>query len=414
MDSPRLHRQRLVFLIAVAVIALHVLDDSFVQPEPGTSAADHLVSGLVPLAALGIAAVAYARMGPAWRATLALVIGVFGIVAGLEGWHYTMTVGASGDDYTGLVALPAGVVLLLLGVVALWQSRRTEGSRGRRYLRRVLVGIAGAVVAVLFLQSFMASYAYTHLARAVVPDADLGGAAYDDVKFETPDDLELEGWYIPSKNGAAVIAFPGRSGSRTPARFLARHGFGVLLFDRRGEGDSEGDPNALGWNGGNDLEGAIAFLRTRPDVDPERIGGIGLSVGGEMLIEKAAETDALKAVVSEGAGIRSISEANELSGGAEKWLQVAAMASMTAGTAIFSNNRPPENLKDLVRRIAPRPVFLIYADRGQGGEELNTDFYDAARQPKQLWRTDSGHVGGYDAAPREYERRVVRFFNKSL
>jgi hypothetical protein len=416
MDSPRLHRQRLVFLIAVAVIALHVLDDSFIQPEPGTSPADHLVSGLVPLAALALAAVAYPRVGPAWRATLALLIGLFGIVAGLEGWHYTMKVGASGDDYTGLVALPAGVVLLVLGVVALWQSRRTEGTRGRRYLRRVLVGGAGFVIAILFVQSFMASYAYTHLARAVVPDPDLGGAAYENVKFDTPDGLELEGWYIPSKNGAAVIAFPGRSGSRTPARFLARHGFGVLLFDRRGEGDSEGDPNALGWNGGKDIEGAIDFLRKRADVDPERIGGIGLSVGGEMMIEKAAETDDLKAIVSEGAGIRSVREANDVSGGLQKWLQVAAMTSMTAGTAIFSNHSPPANLKDLVRRISPRPVFLIYAARGQGGEDLSADFYEVAGRPKQLWKTDSAHVGGYEAAPKEYEaqggallqRRAVR------
>lgn len=414
MDSPRSDWQRLVFLIAVGLIALHVLDDSFIQPEPGMSAGDHLVSGLLPFAALVLAVVAYPRIGPAWRATLALLIGLFGIVAGLEGWYYTMKVGASGDDYTGLVALPAGVVLLVLGVIMLWQSRRKEGSRGRRYLRRVLVGMAGAVVAILVVQSFMASYAYTHLARAVVPDADLGGADYENVKFETPDGLELEGWYIPSKNGAAVIAFPGRSGSRTPARFLARHGFGVLLFDRRGEGDSEGDPNSLGWNGGKDIEGAIAFLKQRPDVDPKRIGGIGLSVGGEMMIEEAARNDALKAIVSEGAGIRSVREANEVSGGVEKWLGVIAIASTTAGTAVFSNNSPPENLKDLASRISPRPVFFIYAARGQGGEDLSADFYEAAGQPKQLWKTDSDHVGGYEAAPAEYERRVVRFFKNAL
>ena len=114
-------------------------------------------------------------------------------------------------------------------------------------------------------------------------------------------------------------------------------------------------------------------------MDPERIGGIGLSVGGEMMIEEAARNDALKAIVSEGAGIRSVREAREVTGGgADKWLQVVAMASMTAGTAIFSNHSPPGNLKDLVQRISPRPIFLIYAARGQGGEELSADFYEAA------------------------------------
>ena len=45
-----------LFATAVALIALHVLDDNFLQPEPGTSAADHLLSGLVPLAVLAAAA----------------------------------------------------------------------------------------------------------------------------------------------------------------------------------------------------------------------------------------------------------------------------------------------------------------------------------------------------------------------
>ena len=195
-------------LVAVGAIAVHVLDDSFLQPEDGTSAGDHLVSGLVPLAALGIAAALYARARAGVRATIALTIGLFGVVAGLEGLHYTREVGASGDDYSGLVALPAGAVLLLLAAVTLWRSRRTQGSRPRRYLRRLLIGVAGVIVTMSLVAPFMASYAYTHLARAVVPDPDLGGAKYDDVTFETSDGLELEGWYIPSKNGAAVIAAP--------------------------------------------------------------------------------------------------------------------------------------------------------------------------------------------------------------
>lgn len=402
-----------MFLAAVAVIAVHVLDDSFIQPEPGTSAGDHLVSGLVPLAALAISAVIYPRVRPGVRATLALLIGMFGIAAGIEGWHYTREVGASGDDYTGLVALPAGVLLVILAAVTLWRSRRNEGSRPRRYVRRASIGVAAAIVVLAFVVPFMMAYGYTHLARAVVPEVKLGGAEYEDVKFETSDGLELEGWYIPSKNRAAVIAFPGRSGPRKPARFLARHGYGVLLFDRRGEGKSEGDPNALGWGGTKDLEAAIAFLRRRSDVDPERIGGIGLSVGGEMLIELAAETDDLKAVVSEGAGIRSVREATEQSG-AEKWAALPTWAAITLGTAIFSNHSPPPNLKDLVARIAPRPVFLIYADRGQGGEELSAEYHEIAGEPKQLWKTDSGHTGGYDADPKEYERRLVRFFDDSL
>jgi hypothetical protein len=39
-----------------------------------------------------------------------------------------------------------------------------------------------------------------------------------------------------------------------------RRGYGVLVFDRRGEGKSDGDPNPFAWDGGeNDLLAAIAF-----------------------------------------------------------------------------------------------------------------------------------------------------------
>ena len=89
---------------------------------------------------------------------------------------------------------------------------------------------------------------------------------------------------------------------------LARHGYGVLLFDRRGEGESDGDPNAFGWAADKDMNAAVAFLQHRPDVDRSRIGGIGLSVGGETLLQTAAESDGLKAVVADGAGARSLRE----------------------------------------------------------------------------------------------------------
>jgi len=301
-----LPREILLFLATLAVLALHVLDDNFVQPPPGTSPGDHLVSGLVPLAALALAGLAYPRLRGARRAALALTLGVLGIAAGIEGFHYAREVGPSGDDFTGLLCLPAGVLLLITGAVTLWRTRRVEGSLWWRYPRRALI-VAGAALIVPLI--VMAGYGYvtTHVGRAVVP-ADRLGVPHEDVTFTTGDGLELEGWYVPSRNGAAVIAFPGRNGSQKQARMLARHGYGVLLFDRRGEGVSEGEPNSWGWGGYRDVEAAIAYLQRRPDVDPDRIGGIGLSVGGEMLIETAARTDELAAVVSEGAGARSFRE----------------------------------------------------------------------------------------------------------
>ena len=97
-----------VFRGAVAVIALHIADDNFVQPQPGTSAGDHLVSGLLPLALLALAAWGFPRLAAAAGARSPLFIAPLGIATGLEAIHYTRDVGASGDDFTGFLAIPAG------------------------------------------------------------------------------------------------------------------------------------------------------------------------------------------------------------------------------------------------------------------------------------------------------------------
>jgi fermentation-respiration switch protein FrsA (DUF1100 family) len=402
---------------ALIVLAIHVLDDNFLQPQPGTSAGDHLVSGLVPLVVLVGYAAAYDRLRAGVRAPLAIAVGIFGIVAGVgEAGYYSLHGGPSGDDYTGLLAIPAGLLLVVVGVVTLWRTRRRDDSLRRRYLRRTLLLLGGALAFGFVVFPLSLSYVFTHAGRTGPPPARLG-APHEDVAFRTSDGLTLKGWYVPSRNGAAVIAFPGRKGPQRQARMLVRHGYGVLLFDRRGEGKSDGDPNAFGWAMDRDLIAAASFLQHRRDVEPNRIGGIGLSVGGEMLLQAAAESTAFKAVVSEGAGARSLRENLEKPLKVDTLSELGVSFVLTAGTALFSNHWPPPNLKSLVGRIAPRSVFLIYALHGTGGEEkqLNPKYYDAAGEPKQIWEIpEASHTGGIDARPQEYERRVIAFFDRAL
>jgi hypothetical protein len=408
-------RETTLAVTAIAVIAAHLLDDNVIQPQAGTSAADHLVSGLVPLAALLAFATAYPRLPAGLRAAITVPLGLLGIVAGAgEAGYYSLQVGPSGDDYTGLLTIPAGLLLVGLGATTLWTTRRRDDRLRRRYPRRLLLTAAGLAAGYVVLFPLALSYVFTHSARVVVPAAKLG-AAYENVSFTSSDGLTLRGWYVPSKNHAAVIAAPGRAGSQKQARMLVRHGYGVLLFDRRGEGESDGDPNAFGWAADKDMNAAVAFLQQRPDVDRNRIGGIGLSVGGETLLQTAAESDGLKAIVADGAGSRSIRE-DLARTGSGKWGEIPTSLVITAGTMLFSNHAAPANLKYLVGRIAPRPVFFIYGEHDQDNvRELTPGYYTIAGESKAIWEVaGAAHTGGIDAQPREYERRVIGFFDDAL
>jgi hypothetical protein len=173
-----------LFHIAAAALALHVADDSFVNPQPGTGAGDHLVSGLVPLAVLALAVWAYPRA----RAFVAFSLAILGAAGAIEGVHAASTVGLSGDDYTSLLCIPAALLLLGVGVADL-----------RRGRRRVLRAVGGFVALYLLVLPIAVGYAFTHVTRTEVPAYELE-VAHEDVTLTTSDDLELRGWYVPSRS----------------------------------------------------------------------------------------------------------------------------------------------------------------------------------------------------------------------
>jgi hypothetical protein len=96
-----LHSDVRVARLAIGAVALHVVDDNFLQPNSGTSAGDHLASGLIPLGLLFAAGVFYGRLRAGTRAIIALLAGVFGVLGGIEAVHYTRAVGPSGTTTRG-------------------------------------------------------------------------------------------------------------------------------------------------------------------------------------------------------------------------------------------------------------------------------------------------------------------------
>ena len=200
-----------VFLFsgAAAVVALHALVDAFVAPEPGTGPRDHLLRGFASLVLLALAALAYPRLSAGGRAALAAVLGVLSLEGAGLAIADARAVGARGEDWTGFLLAPIGVAFLVVSAALIWRSRKP----GRlRYLRRAGIGLATVLAVYWLVVPVAIAILATHRPRAAVELVALG-QPYEAVTIRTGDGLELAAWYVPSRNGAAVILYPTRQGN---------------------------------------------------------------------------------------------------------------------------------------------------------------------------------------------------------
>jgi fermentation-respiration switch protein FrsA (DUF1100 family) len=409
-------RETVIFRSAAAIAVLHALDDAFVGRQPGVGASQHALAALVAVVAGVLAIAGFPRLRPGLRAGLALGFGVLAVVNGSQHVAHLAVDELSAGDPTGVLAVGAGVVLIVLGLAIPFLHRgERAATRRRRWARRVVAILAGVLLGYVFLMPVGGAIVVTHKYRE--PVGAPPSAAYEPVTFRASDELLLSGWYVESGNGAAIVLVHGGGGDRTGAlrhaELLARHGYGVLLYDARGRGESEGSPNALGWGWEKDVAGALAFLTDRPDVDSARIGGLGLSTGAEALVEVAAERRELRALVADGLTGRSFADYRNLAG-----LDVLAPYFWTLYTAVgvFSGSSPGEPLEELVPEVSPTPLLLIATGRGIPQElDFNRIYAEAAREPVEFWElADVGHTAAIRERSEEYERRVVGFFDRAL
>jgi uncharacterized protein len=201
-----------------------------------------------------------------------------------------------------------------------------------------------------------------------------------------------------------------RKGSVAHASLLARRGYGVLLYDARGRGESDGSENNYGWDWAKDIAGALSFLKRRADVDPDRIGALGLSTGADVLIEVAATRKDIAAVVADGAAAGSFEDGQRLRG---TELGTPPGWVMFTTIRVLSGDAPGPPLEDLIARVES-PTLLISA-----GTSVERDFnvlYDqAARGPVEHWNLpDAHHTDAIRDEANAYEQRVTRFFDEAL
>ncbi len=239
---------------------------------------------------------------------------------------------------------------------------------------------------------------------------------YEDLAFESVDGTKLHAWFIPARTEAkgTVIYFHGNSrnisGHLWYADWLPDYGYNVFTFDYRGFGKSEGTPTIDGAV----LDGiaAIRYIRTRPDVDPDRLLVFGQSMG-----------DAVATTVvgrHQPAGVQGVfldcpfaSYPRIVGDQIRKSSAWAWPVSWLSLFMISGRNNPIRYVDD----IAPRPLMIMHGMQDPLIPYPHSEsLFAKAKQPKTLLLIgDEAHVSALRNGNREkYKRLIADFFDMSL
>ncbi len=410
-DEPSRSFARSLPALAAGSLALYPLISLVLLPEGPRSSWARLIALFLIGAAIG-AALAIARWGPGWiRDTVMLGAGFAGIAVTSGVVAKRLSSGIGMRELAGILFAAASVTLVVTG----WR-RSLHGIR--RVWGRAAVGFLGSVlVAQLVLLPAVFAIDATNRPRPEASGRTPGdvGLIFRDLWIETRDGVQLAAWWVPSRNGAAVLVLPGAGSTRDDvlnhAALVAGEGYGALLLDWRGHGASEGRLHEFGWGAEADVRTAISWVLRQPDVT-QRVGLLGLSMGGEVAVTTAAVDARVAAVVAEGVSVRTFADARQRS---NQWaIPLENDALMFGLVRLLGSVAPPEPLVDAFRRIGERPVLLI-AGNAPAEAELGPLYASVAPEAVTLWSLpDTGHIQALSTHPDEYRTRVLSVFDGAL
>jgi len=265
--------------------------------------------------------------------------------------------------------------------------------------------------------SWIAASALSAPARALVGNlpSDLIGTS---VEFPSASGATLHGWLIPGQRGkGAVVLMHGIRANRLSmidrARFLARAGYTVLLFDFQAHGESSGNHITFGYRESMDAQSAAKYLRA--NAPGERVGVIGVSMGGAAAVLSSPPLE-VKAMVLEmvyPTADQAISNRLTTRFGIAGKLLVPLLAwQLRPRLGVSANELRPI---DKVGQLSAAKLFIAGSEDKYTPLNESRQLFEAAQNPKEFWIVaGAGHEDLYRVESREYERRVLDFFSRYL
>jgi len=236
------------------------------------------------------------------------------------------------------------------------------------------------------------------------------------VVITTADKQDLHGWWIKGKNGKSLILCHGIGAEKSQmvnyASFLYRAGYSVLMFDFRGHGENKPAFISIGYAEKWDLDAAIAYLRERGET---RIGLLGLSMGASVCLRSASGDPGILAVVADSpfATLNGMLRYRARELGIPYWPAVPLVKELAHLRTGFNFDEvcPAEDVKKM-----KCPLFLIHGLSDDNIPPSNSQIvFAAANEPKELLLVPGAyHVEAHCVVQKEYEAKVITFFNKYM
>ncbi|MDF7801267.1 alpha/beta hydrolase [Pontiellaceae bacterium B1224] len=230
------------------------------------------------------------------------------------------------------------------------------------------------------------------------------GLAFEEITFMSKDQTRLSGWFIPAEGKAlgTVIHFHGNAQNMSAhysfVSWLPKNGFNLFVFDYRGYGTSAGEPSREGIY--QDCVAAIEYIKTRQDIDQNKLIIFGQSIGGANAITVVGNNDF--------SGIRGIATDSAFSSYKRVACEHTGLLKPFA-YLLISNELSPEKY---VGNIAPTPLLIIHGTHDRVASYRNAEeLFAAASEPKQLWTVDQGtHTSALGPSRKTYVPRLHRQF----
>lgn len=237
------------------------------------------------------------------------------------------------------------------------------------------------------------------------------------ISFLSRDGLQLKGWFIPGTKQGVIILLHGLGETGLSmsyqARMLNKNGYNVLMPDMRAHGESDGD-TITGVLEVNDVLGALDYLTTRPDVDEEQVGILGVSFGALVALRSASDNNAIRALVLESIGPAKLTDHGGRPTTLRDWINYSYNWLLYQLFDFMSGVVADKGVVDSLHTIYPRPVLFISTGRGKERTFMRI-FFDVARHPKSILEVPKASHGLAAAVnSREYRELVLRVFDGAL